>query len=196
MFQLAKVACLYAIATMYLSAAVIMPRVIPGSSFEGLQYTGIGEKNRIGTLEAVLAMSKLPSLHHRVTARRQAMTQMASALEDLPAFSGQRCYIPESHSYYAFRVKIKEQAGITPASVVAMLRAEGVVASVPESDSGPIHKLTLFAGGPETAAVGGYFAASGYRKALMRHSATQLPSLSNLRQSRYPLDRCSIQPAE
>lgn len=125
-------------------AAVAQPRELAGSPMGPYAYSGIGLKDRLPVLQAVLADAMLEDLGQRLASRKQAMEALSRGIAEAGDFQQQSPEVAGTHGYYGFRLLVPGGAEAIRPALVRMLNARGVRCSIPEGDTGPIHELAIF----------------------------------------------------
>ncbi|MEL6540361.1 MAG: DegT/DnrJ/EryC1/StrS family aminotransferase [Pseudomonadota bacterium] len=103
----------------------------------------IGYNFRMGEIEAAIASAQLDRLEERVADRQRVADELNAGLAGLDGLTPPHVAPGGTHVYYVYGMRLDlEVLGVTRASLVEALRAEGVPALVPGYQN--IHRLPIF----------------------------------------------------
>jgi len=103
----------------------------------------IGYNFRLGEIESAIARAQLRKLAAKVASRQRAAGQIAAGLDGLTGLVLPKIADDCTHVYYVFGMRLEpELTGVSRASIVAALRAEGVTGL--GSGYQNVHRLPMF----------------------------------------------------
>ncbi len=123
---------------------VKFPEDSPVRAYEG---TGFGQKYRMHPLAAVLLREQLRTLDQRITLVNRQVRQLNDRLVHLPGLSEPYCRPDQKRVYYYANMLFfdEKKAGFTRPALLKALRAEGVKASIWDTDGYPLqHKYKIY----------------------------------------------------